>query len=293
MIAASLLRSGRDVRVTFDEPIDQASTLDVSCYRFNPPLSVREAKPLGTSSIVLHIEELKKNTTYQLSVQGVADIAAYKNIISGEESLTVTSDDMMVRYMPDVTMTNQLVDITGNGNHATLHNGVVVVPDHTSPTGAALLMDGEDDFAEASSALNLGPGDFTIAAWIIQELPGVIVSKGNGFGSNEQWSFNSAYMRIKNNFFSPAKGAVKNGHWTHLAFVRRGNTGIYYVNGKPSGEAHDMSVVGKLVNDRLLRIGRREYGKNPMYFKGRLCDLTIWSQALSTEQILEAALLSE
>jgi hypothetical protein len=139
--------------------------------------------------------------------------------------------------------------------------------------------------------LNLGPGEFTLAVWIYRERSGVIVSKGNGFGSRDQWSFgltnarDNIVLRINNQFFATAPGSVKNLQWTHVAFVRQGKLGRFYVDGLSNGGPHDLSAVGPLVNDRPLRIGRREHAPNPMYFKGCVSGLTIWPRALSPEQL--------
>jgi len=159
------------------------------------------------------------------------------------------------------------------------------------------VLDGTQAFAEAPADLNLGPGDFTLSVWIYRENAGLIVSKGTDFGQPDQWSFGlpkadapgSVALRINNHYFATAERSVKDRQWTHLAFARRGNQGLTYVNGQPSGGPHDLTGIGPLVNDRPLRLGRREYETNPMYFKGRIAGLTLWSLALSAEQIRQEA----
>ena len=66
----------------------------------------------------------------------------------------------------------------------------------------------------------------------------------------------------------------------HADFI---NVGFRRYNGI---KIHPMSSNrGSLINDRILRIGRREYEKNPMYFNGRLSQLCIFPHALSPEEI--------
>jgi hypothetical protein len=281
------------IRVAFNEPVDEASACKAAYYLFTPALTVRGIRPLGNDAVELRVDGYKAKTAYTLRAGGITDRAVIRNVMSAGVSVPVGRFDVTARYLLTRTGTGRLEDLSGGGGHAALRGGAEIAPGLGLWGGSALVLDGKTGFAEASTDLNLGPGDFTLAAWVCQEASGVIVSKGTDFGSPDQWSFSGAGLRVNNHFFAPAKGAIKNGQWTHVAFVRRGNTGINYVDGKPSGGTQDMSVIGTLVNDRPLQIGRREYEKNPTYFKGRLCGLTIWPRALSLERIREEASPSE
>jgi hypothetical protein len=146
--------------------------------------------------------------------------------------------------------------------------------------GGALVLGPPGGYAEAPAEVDLGPGNFTLAAWIWKAAPGsgIILSKGNGFGDANQWSWGwekegvpgSISLRVNNEYFPTAADSVPLYRWVHVAFVRRGDTGQGYVDGRPSGPAHDMTRVGSLVNDRPLRIGRRAHDPNPAYFRGKI-----------------------
>ena len=120
---------------------------------------------------------------------------------------------------------------------------------------------------------------------------GIILSKGNGFGDPCQWSLGwpaqdgGIALRIENNFFGTGFGSAPIGRWGHIALVKRGASCQAYANGKPSGEPHDLSKLGPFVNDRPLRIGRREHEPNPAFFNGKLSRIVLLNCALDPDQI--------
>jgi len=95
----------------------------------------------------------------------------------------------------------------------------------------------------------------------------------------------SVALRIDNKFFSTAAEAVPNGRWVHLAFVKRGHVGQACVDGKPSGKEHGLSGLGPFVNDRPLRIGRREHAPDPAFFNGKVAGVVLLKRALAPEEI--------
>jgi hypothetical protein len=289
---------GRRVRVAFNEPVEPRSASVVACYRFEPALTVKAAEPAGPAAVTLTVDGCRPKTAYQLYVQDVVDTAAARNRMPAGKPITLGHYDVTARYPLDAAVGgSRWEDTSGGGSDALLHGGATLQAGVGPHGGVALVLDGATGFAAGPSDLNLGPGDFTLSVWIYRERSGVVVSKGSGFGRADQWSFGvaqagvpgSVALRIKNQYFGTAAQAVKNRQWTHLAFVRRGNEGRTYVNGLPSGGAHDLSAIGPLVNDRPLRIGRREYEPNPMYFQGKIAGLTIWPRALSVAQLREEA----
>lgn len=284
---------GRRVRVAFSEPVEAASACNRSHYRFDPPIAIQTAKSTGSSTVELCVDGYQPKASYQLHAENITDTAAARNRMVRGQPAMVARFDVTVRYPLDTPAATCWPDTSGGGGHANLQ-GAAVLEAHAGPLGGtALVLDGKQGFAEAPNDLNLGPGDFTLSVWIYRENGGVIVSKGNGFGRADQWSFGdpkngvpgSVSLRVNNHYFATAERSVRDREWTHLAFVRRGNQGASYVNGQPSGASHDLSGIGPLVNDRPLRIGRREYETNPMFFQGRVSGLTIWPRALNPQQI--------
>jgi hypothetical protein len=231
-------------------------------------------------------------------VQDVADLAAARNRMRAGKPLWLGRGEVTVRYpLAPAVGSRRLIDSSGGGGDALLRGGAKIEPDVGPQREPALVLDGQQAFAEGPDDLNLGPGDFTLAVRVYRENGGVIVSKGVDFGRPDQWSFGvaapqvpgSVALRINNHYFATAPRSVKDRQWTHLAFVRQGNVGRSYVDGRPSGGPHDLSGIGPLVNDRLLRIGRREYDANPTSFKGRVTGLAMWTRALTAAELRQAA----
>ena len=285
------------VRVAFAEPVDPATAATPANYRFDPPLAVKSAKLLTPDCVELQVDGFTTDTTYGLSVVGIRDLSAARNVADGGPRVTLGESEVVVSYPIKRLRAGRLSDASGGGGDARLHGDAVVVPNGGPFGQAALRLDGQTGFAEAPEDLNLGDGDFTIMVWIYRMGSGVILSKGNGFGPANQWSFGwqeagvpaSVSLRVKNKFFSTAADAVPNGRWVHLAFVKRGNLGQAYADGKPSGKQHNLSGLGPFINDRPLRIGRREHAPDPAYFGGKIAGVMLLKHALTSEEILAHA----
>ncbi|MBC8289131.1 MAG: c-type cytochrome, partial [Planctomycetes bacterium] len=78
------------------------------------------------------------------------------------------------------------------------------------------------------------------------------------------------------------------GHWHHIALVRRGETITHFVDGKPQGSGKAQKGGGDYT-DRLL-IGALGLSGNPSNrFQGQIDDLSIWELALSDAQVAALA----
>ena len=285
------LPDGQRVRVAFSEPVTAATAQTPANYLFDPQLQVKAAKVGPPECVELEVAGLHAGVAYSLAVANIRDTSAAGNPVDAEHRIIVGSGKVIVSYPLTRLCDDRLVDASGRGANARLHGAAAVDPTGGPSGRAALLLDGETAYAEAPPDLNLGDGDFTIAAWIFREKAGTILSKGNGFGSLRQWSWGwqnagvpqSISLRVNNNFLSTAPESVPDREWVHVAFVKRGDTGQAYVDGQPSGEPHDMSKLGPLVNDCPLRIGRRDYKPDPAFFKGKVAGLTLLNYAESPE----------
>ncbi len=175
-----------------------------------------------------------------------------------------------------------------------LHGGAAIIP-IPAGCGHALKLNGKDAYLTLPAEINLGSGDFTMTAWIWKKRPGnyIVFAKGNGFGAKDQWSLGWEYppqsrnisFRCDNIYFQSVPNSVPANRWTHIAFVRRGSAGQFYINGSPSGTEHDMRSIKNLSNDLPLMIGRRQHQQEPAYFNGMLDDLRIYSAALDIDAI--------
>ena len=290
LTGARVMPDGKRVRAAFDETVDPATAAAPANYRFDPQLEVKAVKALTPECVELTVEGLRPDATYTLSVVGVRDVSAARNVADGSTGMAVGESEVVVSYPLKRIYPGRLHDASGGGD-ARLHGDAVVEPNTGPFAGAALRLDGKTGYAQAPEDLNLGGGDFTIMVWVYRMNSGIILSKGNGFGSVHQWSLGwpkelgGIALRIKNNFFSTGAGSVPAGRWVHVAFVKIGTTGQAYVNGKLSGDAHDLSGLGPFVNDRPLRIGRREHAPNPVFFNGKISRIVLMDCALAPDQI--------
>lgn len=293
LTGARAMLDGKRVRVAFAEPVDPATAAAPANYRFDPPLVVKSVDPLTPDCVELQVDGFAAGATYTLGVVGIRDLSAARNAADGSQRMKLGESEAVVSYPMKQIRAGRLRDASGGGGDARLHGDAVVEPNGGPSGGGALRLDGKTGFAEAPEDLNLGDGDFTILVWVYRMGSGVLLSKGNGFGSSHQWSLGwqeagvpgSVALRVDNNFFSTAPDAVPNGRWVHLAFVKRGHVGRAYVDGKPSGKEHDLSGLGPFVNDSLLRIGRREHGPEPAYFRGKIASVLLLKHALAPEEI--------
>ncbi len=293
LTGARVLPGGRRVRVAFSEAVDPAQAQAPKNYRFDPPATVVAAQMLAPDRVRLDVAGLDPNASYALSVANVRDASAARNSIDEARRITLGPTKIIVSYPLKRFFADRLLDASGGGGDAQLHGDAVVEPTGGPFGGAALRLDGKTGYAEAPADLHLGDGDFTIMAWVFREHAGTILSKGNGFGSPRQWSWGwqkagvprSVSLRVNNVFLSTAAESVPDREWVHVAFVKRGDVGQAYVNGQPSGGAHDMAGFGPFVNDFPLRIGRRDYATNPAFFKGKVAGVLLLKHALAPDSI--------
>jgi len=282
---------GKRVRIAFAEAVDPATVVALANYRFEPRLTVEAVKLLTPECVELQVAGLDTGATYKLAVSGVRDVSVAGNADDGRAKVTVGQSEIVVSYPLKRIAAGRLCDASGGGGDARLHGNAVMEPNTGPFGGAALRLDGKSGYAEAPGDLNLGDGDFTIMVWVYRLNSGIILSKGNGFGDPRQWSLGwpkepgGIALRIENNFFSTGAGSVPFGRWVHVALVKRGHTCQAYANGEPSGDEHDLSGLGPFVNDRPLRIGRREHEPNPAFFNGRIAGIMLLKRALEPAEI--------
>lgn len=287
LAGACPMPGGQQVRVAFTKAVEPAGALDPTNYRFAPPLAITAVRQITPDCVELTVDGLNADTVHSLTAAGIRDTTRTHNPLDPAHSVRLSGTDAIVSYTLDQPLADRLRDTSGRGGDAVLHGGAAVDA-HAGPFGRpALVLDGETGWAEAPADLDLGEGDFTIMFWVYRENAGILISKGNGFGDPCQWSLGwpgpggSVSLRVNNQFFTTAEAAVPFERWIHLAAIKRDGICQFYVDGEPSGEAHDLSALGPFVNDQPLRIGRRAHEPNPVFFKGRLADLFLFRTAIS------------
>jgi len=276
----------KHVVLRFSEPVDPTSATKAEHYRIEPGVTVTAAA-MSTNAdvVVLAVSGLLPEKTYELRVTGVADRAARRNVV-GATCVGVLKTESLIAHC-----TPTQAAATGSWR---LHGGAAWMKDRPG-----IALNGRDGHVEGHAELNLGAGDFTLAAWIWKEKAGsaIVAAKGNGFSNANEWSWGweephraeNIAFRSGNHYFTTAPGSVQPDTWVHLVFTKRGTVGTSYVNGQPSGAAHDLSILGDLTNTKPLLIGRRLHEPNPAWFNGKVADLRIYTRALSQDEVKRLA----
>ena len=82
LVSADGIGTRRQVRVVFSEPVAKAAAEAVANYRFDPPLPIRSATLADDGqSVDLMLAGAVATRTYQLSVQGIADVSPAANVL--------------------------------------------------------------------------------------------------------------------------------------------------------------------------------------------------------------------
>ena len=200
-------------------------------------------------------------------------------------------------------------DYSGAGNNATQNGGLVLAVAGPSspayqgfaPGTLAYQFDGLDSYINCGTGPSLsGTTDFSLEAWIntTNTATGIIIQQRSptGFNGEYQLSVNangtlsfSVYGGGQQfNFSSPvASKYVNDGNWHHVAAVRSGLTGTIYIDGSAVATAAG-TFVAPLDPTITTYIGADVRGAST-YFGGMLCNVAVYSHALSAARIASHA----
>ena len=203
-------------------------------------------------------------------------------------TLQTVASATLIAYFP---MTEgdgtSLIDISGNGNHATLSG--------TSWSGSQLKFDGMSDYALAahSQSLNITTNSMTIMAlikWDIDPATGnqwatfVNMNTDNQYRlqhNKDNSAFEFAIRTTSGNKWVSSTTAPERGQWYHLAGTYDGSILNVYVNGQlENSVSHSGTIVG---SNKPLMIGNRPSGDRG--FSGSIADVRIYDTALSDSDI--------
>ena len=288
-LAAFMGDDAQHIWLQFSEPLDPTTARLTSNYTIDQGLRVIEAETTGDPSLVrLRVSPMSKGKTYQVTVDGVTDTAVARNAVPAGSHVTCRADQLVLHYTMDMTDGEKVVDASGNDRHGSLKGKASWDP-AGGRIGGALILPGEDAYAECPGDFDLAGGDFTLAVWVWKEhnTGMTILAKENGFAKQQwAWGWADCCFRAENQMsFHPDPVDLDCKRWMHVAFVRRGNTGQAYVDGKPSGGTHDLSVLGELSNGKPLLIGRRRHEETPVWFQGKIDDVRIYDRGLTDAEI--------
>jgi hypothetical protein len=177
--------------------------------------------------------------------------------------------------------------------------------------GQAFGFDGVNDFVSVpdDNAWTFGNSPFTIALWAnfnsvnqqtFRQLPNVFIGHDNGAGATNKWVFffdDDGHPMFLNgpgniddaNFLRPTSTFNPTvGQWHHFAVTRSANTYTFFVDGLSLGTA--VSAIATPNASAALTIGQAE---GLGHFNGRLDEIRIYDNALSSSQIQQLAAVPE
>ncbi len=208
------------------------------------------------------------------------------------------ADGLAGYWMFDETTGASAVDSSGNGNGASLLNGVTHAGGRS---GNAAGFDGVDDYVRVANDASLEPsGALTISAWVNlqsnggwQSLASKVLQEGSHaypYSAYELFveDVGGAYRaRLGvsgvdgNRVYADGTTALNYGTWYHLVATYDSSTVRIYVNGAQEGSAPYTSAL--LQTGQPLFIGRNGIGADVL--KGAIDDLRIYGRALTASDV--------
>ena len=189
-------------------------------------------------------------------------------------------------------------DLSDSSNNVSLLNGASYDPSNRN----SILLDGVNDYAGKSSAINTGQ-NFTVSVWMYATLLGStrtsLVANSYNYSSGNGWFFCTNAGGTSNSFFlsigsdNPVKVSSANilslNTWNYLtAVIRSGGRYIdLYKNGVLiSGSSTDFGARTINYTYANFSIGLRDPGGTRDPFKGNIGITQIYNQVLTADDIL-------
>lgn len=199
---------------------------------------------------------------------------------------------------------NSTPDASGNGHNATQATATNQPTTTPGMFEGALNFDNTDNYLSApdSAGLNVGTGNFSVAAWVKPSgtTPDRLVNKWNGtigwlmdINTGSGGAASAGYLRLKmndgtNNIDYFVNAGLVVGAWTHVAaVVDRGADQLkLYANGTQIGSTQSITALtGTLTNAAVLGIGSIPSSLGN-YYGGALDEVRLYTAALTQPQIL-------
>jgi hypothetical protein len=281
-----------------------------TAYSFKPTASDPDGNALTYSIANKPTWATFSTSTGQLSgTPSATHVGTYANIritvSDGKATASLPAFSIEVQSAPAVTTAiaaysfdagsgTTVTDVSGNGNHLNLVNGVKW---GAGKFGSAAVFDGQNDYAAAArydSKLNLTSG-FTLSAWINPRsnlTQQMIVNKPYTSGNSSpyfDWSMHRQALTGKLAAWLGCDGrhitsnaTIPTNAWTHVAVTYDGTNVRHYINGVLD-RTTPVSCVVTNRNSRPIRVGANGAGGQVM--NGSIDDLRIYERSLSVAEI--------
>lgn len=215
-------------------------------------------------------------TTVYITIGNTA-VTTYQGGAQGAEFDTNTK---AVWHLPDGVTLNAK-DFTTNSNDGTA-SGVTATTGKINGAGNFVQASSQDINCGTGSSLNI-TGDITVSAWINLAGTGgtykVIAARFNGTAGAYYFYIVNQDLRWYDGTEKSSGSTIAASTWTHVAFVRNGTGGTFYING--ASFATTSGLFGPTSYSATAKLG----SVGSQYFDGKLDEITISSIVRSTDWI--------
>lgn len=206
------------------------------------------------------------------------------------------AQDIIAHWTFDEGVGDSAYDLSGNGNHMNLLNGVAWID---GLNGNALSFDGVDDKGLcAHKSIQTGMAELTIETVVwINSLPkdshwGPIISKwGAGGIVDDAWGIDVDRLSPhgghgvvvgKSSKHINGKVTIPTEKWIHFVFTWDGLNMFLYIDGNKV-DSTPASLLGNINNSNTeIRLG---HNTDPHFFNGKIDQITVYGKALSSQQV--------
>lgn len=173
-------------------------------------------------------------------------------------------------------------DLTGNGNHGQLVNGVRESSDNLG----SLVFDGTDDYASLSNTMLVhGTSNWAYSCWVnFSGTPGLGTIFENGSWVNcllIRFETNGITIYSMSTYWGKFTLTPSLGIWYKFDFIRNGNSIDFYLNGTYS---QSISFTANVQPSANLFIGMSQHSAGQC-FSGKIANAQIYNRALTASEI--------
>ena len=300
--AAAAYGDPYEVRVTFNEPLEDQTAQNAANYSISGNIEVYQAQLSSDGrTVVLTTSGLSETTVYTLVVNHIQDLAG--NVIVPNSQVLFTYNTIIVpqgliAYWPfDEGSGDSAADLTGNGHDGTISGAVW----SAGKFGDALVFGGGAHVAVEPFDIPADPdGDsgLSIALWMKAESFAVhdarLIAKSTGTAEQDHYwmvsTINSGGIKLRFRLKTDGEtttliadsGTLTTNQWTHVAATYDGNSMRIFKDGEAVGS---VSKTGSIdTNDAVaINIGRNPDGYGA--FDGIIDEVRVYNRVLDENEI--------
>ncbi|MDP2039392.1 MAG: LamG-like jellyroll fold domain-containing protein, partial [Ignavibacteria bacterium] len=290
---------GNKLVIEFNETVDQATAETAANYKLDKAASVLSAKlALDQRQVILTTSPLTE-ATYTLVAKGVKDKAGIPNIVTLDSSKFVHKNlqDKTISYysLDDIQKDSVVTDFTASANNGILKKGTKL---GKGILGNGLEFDGVDDYVQfaASPTFDINAPAVSVSLWAkLAQLPAELSGSFCGLFDSDADQY-AIYLdkgnkelrfKVTTTVSAERPGIPEidliSGQWIHLVGVYDGTAAKIYLNGVLK-DSHPLT--GNVKPGQVLMLGRNAI-VGPVYYKGNLDNIHVFSKALTQDEITD------